>query len=540
MTQDTRKDPRAKIVSLNVRYKSATVDEFIENHSHDVSKGGIFIKTSTPFPQGTLLKFEIRLAGDQAVIAGVGRVVWKREPSTAGAERPAGMGVKFIKIDENSRAVIDRLVNAKEDAGSAFTAELKDSIAPKGAPEKTTPGIGGGASVPPRPGKSTLLGVGMTGSVPPAGKGSPSGAPKPGVATLQGVPPAAAGGAGAMFPKTNSEAEMPAPAERTMMKQAAELLEEALKGAGGSMDEVGQNPLFTGDGEKAAASPSGAPAAAAVPSSPPKVTEGSVSTGLEPVIKSSADPLPVTVRDSPAAKEAEERGASDRPEPAAAAAARSERPAPAASERPAPASSRAPKPASAVAALSSTSVAPPPGKRPNIALWAALVLVAGVVVIGFTKPALFGLGGTPAPSVTASAPPPPPSSTDSAGTPPTAPTDTVANTSATTDAAVAAITDAAPADAALAATAKDAGRAAEATTSGIAATTPKPRPPTPKPTATATSTSTGSGETAPSSTGTSSEGSSDKAPSSDKPEKAPAPEKKPAKPTKPEDTDNPY
>ena len=44
MTQDTRKDRRVKIVSLNVRYKSATVDEFIDNHAHDVSKGGVFIK----------------------------------------------------------------------------------------------------------------------------------------------------------------------------------------------------------------------------------------------------------------------------------------------------------------------------------------------------------------------------------------------------------------------------------------------------------------------------------------------------------------
>src|SRR6476646_4917877 len=101
MTQDTRKDPRAKIVSLNVRYKSATVDEFIENHSFDVSRGGIFIKTANPFPAGTLLKFEIRIAGDQAVIVGVGRVVWKREAGTTGSERPAGMGVKFIKIDES-------------------------------------------------------------------------------------------------------------------------------------------------------------------------------------------------------------------------------------------------------------------------------------------------------------------------------------------------------------------------------------------------------------------------------------------------------
>src|SRR3954470_13456589 len=120
MSQDTRKDKRAKVVSLNVRYKSATVDEFIENHSHDVSKGGLFIKTPTPFPPGTLLKFEIRIAGDKAVIAGVGRVVWKREPTQSANERPAGMGVKFIKIDENSRTVIDKLIGVKSDAGSAY------------------------------------------------------------------------------------------------------------------------------------------------------------------------------------------------------------------------------------------------------------------------------------------------------------------------------------------------------------------------------------------------------------------------------------
>jgi hypothetical protein len=61
-----------------------------------------------------------------------------------------------------------------------------------------------------------------------------------------------------MFPKTNSEKEMPPTGDQTVMKQAAELLEEALRGAGGSMDEIGQNPLFdqvsskTKDAESAA------------------------------------------------------------------------------------------------------------------------------------------------------------------------------------------------------------------------------------------------------------------------------------------------
>ena len=93
----------------DVCYKSATVDEFIEHHSYDVSRGGIYIKTPSPFPPGTLLKFEIRIQDEQSVLAGVGRVVWKREPAQAGgSETPAGMGVKFIKLDDKSKAMIAR------------------------------------------------------------------------------------------------------------------------------------------------------------------------------------------------------------------------------------------------------------------------------------------------------------------------------------------------------------------------------------------------------------------------------------------------
>src|SRR5690242_9278417 len=126
MAQDTRKDPRAKVLTMTVRYKSATVDEFIEHHSHDVSRGGMFIKTPSPFLPGTLLKFEIRIADDKAMLQGVGRVVWKRDAPSAGPEKPAGMGVKFIKVDEASRALIDRLVS-RGGGTSAYDAELPDA-----------------------------------------------------------------------------------------------------------------------------------------------------------------------------------------------------------------------------------------------------------------------------------------------------------------------------------------------------------------------------------------------------------------------------
>ncbi|HEY5955104.1 MAG TPA: TIGR02266 family protein [Polyangiaceae bacterium] len=186
MTQQTRKDPRAKVLSMTVRYKSATLDEFIEHHSHDVSRGGMFIKTPQAFPPGTLLKFEVRIAEDRKVMQGVGRVVWKRDVAAADAERPAGMGVKFIKLDDDSRRLIDQLLSSRRDESSAFD----EAEAAQGVEAEAPIGLG-----------TEPL------SVPPV---EPS-----------------------FFPKL-APAELPAPEDRTVMKQAAELLQEALR-------EVGDN-----------------------------------------------------------------------------------------------------------------------------------------------------------------------------------------------------------------------------------------------------------------------------------------------------------
>src|SRR5512146_2118109 len=125
MGQETRKDPRAKVLTMTVRYKSATLDEFIEHHSHDISRGGMFIKTPSPFPPGTLLKFEVRIADEQKVMQGVGRVVWKREAGSTAPDSPSGMGVKFIKLDDDSKTVIDQLVGKRGGADGAFDAGEK-------------------------------------------------------------------------------------------------------------------------------------------------------------------------------------------------------------------------------------------------------------------------------------------------------------------------------------------------------------------------------------------------------------------------------
>src|SRR3954469_9971513 len=234
MSQDTRKDPRAKVLTMTVRYKSATLDEFIEHHSYDVSRGGMFIKTPSPFPPGPLLKFEVKIAADQKVIQGVGRVVWKREHETTADARPAGMGVKFIKIDDASRKVIDTLVESRGDVTSAYEAGGGDTgQAPAAAAITSTGAVkapGAAAEAPKAPNlrKATMIGL-----------GSMNASPRPAAVAPPAEKPAAT-----FFPETKSEAEMPPPEDRTVMKQAAELLQDALRGAGGSMDEVGTTSKY--------------------------------------------------------------------------------------------------------------------------------------------------------------------------------------------------------------------------------------------------------------------------------------------------------
>jgi len=299
MAQDTRKDKRATLDSLVVRYKSATVDEFIENHSHDVSAGGLFVQTEAPFTAGTLLKFEIRIGDDKSVIVGVGRVVWKRD-TAAPDGRPPGMGVKFIKIDDPSKALIRSLVDKNAGAGSEYQVGLVPGSQSTDAQpaQAAAPAPAAPAAPAPAAPAPVQASAPVTKDLPAAAAplvASPAAAPKlaePAAApaarstfasrksTMLGIGAVSAEAiAAAAAEKANAAAKPERPQglsfsvptsegfqehEPTVMKQAAELLAEALREAGGSMEEVGQNPLFSG-APKRAETPSAAPPPVAPP-----------------------------------------------------------------------------------------------------------------------------------------------------------------------------------------------------------------------------------------------------------------------------------
>ena len=393
MSQDTRKDPRAKVLTMTVRYKSATLDEFIEHHSYDVSRGGMFIKTPSPFPPGTLLKFEVKIAADQKVIQGVGRVVWKRDGESTADVRPAGMGVKFIKIDDASRKVIESLIESRGDASSAYDAGGGDG---GGAPEPLAASAAKapGAELPKAPNlrKATMIGLGAMAPASRTPVSSPDEKPQ-----------------ASFFPET-SPADMPAPEDRTMMKQAAELLQDALREAGGSMAEL-DSPAKSAD-------------------SPPK------SAGRSSAPESTASAEPPSVKPS-SVKPSSVKSPSSKPEPSLSpsAAAMSERAAVAKSERAAPA-----KAAAVPVAARKTVSAAPASRRVPLPVAAAPAASGGgggrvvviALVIAATAGLVYALSSTnpPAPAPEASAEPavaPAPSAAPVvADTPPVAPVESAA------------------------------------------------------------------------------------------------------------------
>lgn len=130
---ETRQSKRTP-VTLKIKFKSATLDQFIERYAIDVSQGGIFIRTKDPLPVGTTMRFEFQLRDASPLIMGEGTVVWIREHSPNQAGVAPGMGVRFDRITESSQTVLDQILSQKalrgtDDADQSFT-ETPTRVAP--------------------------------------------------------------------------------------------------------------------------------------------------------------------------------------------------------------------------------------------------------------------------------------------------------------------------------------------------------------------------------------------------------------------------
>ncbi|HVU52574.1 MAG TPA: TIGR02266 family protein, partial [Polyangia bacterium] len=118
---------------MRIKFRSASLEQFIERYAVDVSRGGIFIRTREPLAVGTQLRFDFQLQDAAPLLAGEGTIVWIRENDPSRAGVTPGMGVRFDKLSPASQPVLEKILAEKARREQA------------GAPAK--PGPAGGMAV---------------------------------------------------------------------------------------------------------------------------------------------------------------------------------------------------------------------------------------------------------------------------------------------------------------------------------------------------------------------------------------------------------
>ncbi len=168
MVDERRRGPRVRIRGARIRYESA-FGERMSARVLDLGNGGLFIETDNPMPVKKRLTLEIQISGELAPWAALGRVVWVRE--TRGADqRPPGMGVAFIDVDDAVLAAIGRVLARHPADGGTRGAEIAPAapgreqtvlgVGPS-APAAIPAGVPAAPVVPAAPAREkTVLGIG--------------------------------------------------------------------------------------------------------------------------------------------------------------------------------------------------------------------------------------------------------------------------------------------------------------------------------------------------------------------------------------------
>jgi type IV pilus assembly protein PilZ len=96
-------------VRLRVDYQQ--MNQFFADYTANISKGGTFIKTRRPLPAGTEFLFALAVPALTDPILLKGEVQWVTTAEAADRDQSdAGMGVKFVFLDEAARTEFEGLV----------------------------------------------------------------------------------------------------------------------------------------------------------------------------------------------------------------------------------------------------------------------------------------------------------------------------------------------------------------------------------------------------------------------------------------------
>jgi uncharacterized protein (TIGR02266 family) len=103
--KDVARAPRAA-VTVMVRHRGAGADELVSDYAEDISTSGLFVSCDEPYMVGTAVELHIAPPAGGATIAALGRVV----RVGVGHGGTSGMGIMFVSLDDEARALVERVV----------------------------------------------------------------------------------------------------------------------------------------------------------------------------------------------------------------------------------------------------------------------------------------------------------------------------------------------------------------------------------------------------------------------------------------------
>ena len=109
-TSEERRQHERVPLNVLIQYRVESFEEFLCEYAMDLSEGGMFIRTDEVRELGAMVYLQFSLKDGTKLIEGLGRVVHISPKSSS--DNP-GMGLEFVSFDEESRAMIKAIVDAR-------------------------------------------------------------------------------------------------------------------------------------------------------------------------------------------------------------------------------------------------------------------------------------------------------------------------------------------------------------------------------------------------------------------------------------------
>jgi uncharacterized protein (TIGR02266 family) len=108
----TRETPR---VAADFRVSYESIDQLVVAYCSDLSKGGMFLATEHMLPVDSVVRLSLELPEGSSELVVLARVAYMRSPEDVarGAEKPAGMGVQFMDLDDDTLQLVEAFISER-------------------------------------------------------------------------------------------------------------------------------------------------------------------------------------------------------------------------------------------------------------------------------------------------------------------------------------------------------------------------------------------------------------------------------------------